>query len=269
MEGNDQQAQSDQKPVQTVAPIESTVQEEIKTERKKSSRTKIVEWLNRNHKSANVVINFLLMVVTGLLFWKATVQSEAAQDAIKEYQREFNINHRAQLEIVKSEITRDWWFKNGKDTIQERYYFVNNYEYPVVINSIKHKWSFDPAEIKKYIGYLEQNTLDSINFDNIQGLEIGHPLHNFWLRKGGDSGEAIIRNHYNNSVSENLKKNNNLLFSEIFYTNVYTREKFKYLFIGELYGRLEVHSNIGSNIYQSIELIADGESTKAQVSNNR
>ncbi len=118
MEEDIQQNSTGQNPENTSTPLEETTQNEETSDRPNNRIAQIIEWLNWNHRSAQLVINFLLMVGTFLLFWKASTQSQAAEkaanaakDAVEQYKEANKISaSNSELSKRSFEITE----KEGK-----------------------------------------------------------------------------------------------------------------------------------------------------------
>jgi hypothetical protein len=206
--------------------------------------------------SIGTVINACIFIATAILVVINIISTKYAinnaQKTLNELQKEFRSVHRVNIYVAASYISRHWWRVKQLNGIGLTYYLRNSIDSTIAtVDSVKQRWVFDTTEINRLMkdtANLRKNFEELTHVVRADPSEI--PKYNAFsksydlgikLRTKTDSGELV-----------RLHNNINTLYTEVFYKNYQTGERFKYIYVGRMQGGEETEEKITPLSYENV-----------------
>jgi hypothetical protein len=203
-----------QNPTPAPSSLETAPKEAETSSSPNSGIAKKIKWLKRNHKVAQLIINFLLMVGTFLLFWKASQQSDIAKEAITQSKQQFETARENKLAVSSVAGFHNWEKVGGIPKITIWIHNISNHT--ITIDS-------------EYLGFRFDTTDARLFFKKSDSI-----IHKVLKQDIPKEGSAQIKYDSKDTVTssrlDSLKKNLNAIFGVVYFTNDVTHDKMYYFF---------------------------------------
>ena len=232
--------------------------EQARSNRLEAISNRITIHANRISRSALIASSIATIFALGAVIFTG-IGANAANNTLNENRREFNINHRAQLDVNETVIYRGSW-RGLSDKAQLTYDVVNITDNPIQIDYVKHKWDCNPLDYSKFSSTNFIDTFrEKVDFSSIDSMiTVSKSAVRPMQYTKPDKVNFAITDYTYSRDSPTIYQNQSMLITEVYYTNVFTKEKLKFMFIGKVRssgsGELrDLKENIMEIFYRRVE----------------